>query len=315
MTTDRHVVSLSGGKDSVAACLHLRELGIEHERIFMDTGWEHPDLYRHLDYLEGILGPIIRLDGMIPVAPAWAAEAAELEGMLGHPSAFIRLCLSRGMFPTRKIRICTQELKVWPFLEWAEKQGDIVNIVGIRNDESLARSRLCEREPMPGPKAGTIIDGIEVWRIIVRWTVAEVIAIHARHGVLPCPLYLRGAKRVGCWPCIMCDKEELRLLAMDEIRVEVLRLLEKYVGRRSAELGHKHLDPTMFQSKKDPRRVVDGVRQKAPPGSFECWPIDKVLQWAKTTHGGRQFDLFAASPTDAGCMKWGMCDVAGEAEE
>ena len=56
-----HVLSISGGKDSVAAALYLRETGIEHVRVFMDTGWEHPDLYAHLDYLEGELGPIIRL--------------------------------------------------------------------------------------------------------------------------------------------------------------------------------------------------------------------------------------------------------------
>ena len=312
MTTDRHVVSLSGGKDSVAACLHLRELGIEHERIFMDTGWEHPDLYAHLEYLEGILGPVIRLDGLIPIAPAWAAEAAELEGMLGHPSAFVRWHLKKGMFSSRMRRFCTQELKVRPFLRWADEQGDIINVVGIRAAESEARSKLPEREPMPGPKPGTIHDGIEVWRPLIRWSEADVIAIHARHGVLPCPLYLRGARRVGCWPCIMASKDELRLLAQDEARVAVMRRLEELVGLRAAERGAP--PPAFFQSKEDPRRVVGGVRQAAAPGAFACWPIDKVLAWAKTTHGGRQFELFAASSTDAGCMRWGMCDVAEESE-
>jgi len=35
------VLSLSGGKDSTAAALWLREQGIPHVRLFMDTGWEH----------------------------------------------------------------------------------------------------------------------------------------------------------------------------------------------------------------------------------------------------------------------------------
>lgn len=297
MNTDRHVVSLSGGKDSVAACLHLRESGIAHDRVFMDTGWEHPDLYRHLDYLEGILGPIIRLDGLIPIAPAWAEAAEELEGMLGRPSAFVRWALKKGTFPSRMRRFCTQELKVRPFLQWAEDQGDIVSVVGIRAAESEARSKLPEREPMPGAKPGSIIDGVEVWRPLIRWTEAEVIAIHERHRVLPCPLYLRGARRVGCWPCIMASKEELRMMAQDEVRPEVMRRMEELVTNRAQD--------------RTPGAVVGFFQARIQEdGRFPVWPIDKVLQWAKTTRGGKQFDLFAASPTDAGCTRWGMCDVA-----
>ena len=33
------VVSVSGGKDSTATCLHLKELGIPYQAIFFDTGW------------------------------------------------------------------------------------------------------------------------------------------------------------------------------------------------------------------------------------------------------------------------------------
>jgi len=38
------VVSCSTGKDSVATSLWLTENGIEHERIFMDTRWEHDEV-------------------------------------------------------------------------------------------------------------------------------------------------------------------------------------------------------------------------------------------------------------------------------
>jgi tRNA(Ile)-lysidine synthase TilS/MesJ len=39
-----HVIaSISGGKDSVAMSLYLRELEVEHVRVFCDTGWEHRD--------------------------------------------------------------------------------------------------------------------------------------------------------------------------------------------------------------------------------------------------------------------------------
>jgi len=45
---DRRVVaSLSTGKDSVALDLYLTEMEIEHDRIFLDTKWEHPDVAEH----------------------------------------------------------------------------------------------------------------------------------------------------------------------------------------------------------------------------------------------------------------------------
>lgn len=53
------VASVSGGKDSAAMSLHLRELGLEHRRVFMDTGWEHPKTYEYLSgELARVIGPI-----------------------------------------------------------------------------------------------------------------------------------------------------------------------------------------------------------------------------------------------------------------
>ena len=53
----RHVIaSISGGKDSAAMSLYLAELGIPHERIFLDTGWEHERTY---EYLSGELARVL----------------------------------------------------------------------------------------------------------------------------------------------------------------------------------------------------------------------------------------------------------------
>jgi 3'-phosphoadenosine 5'-phosphosulfate sulfotransferase (PAPS reductase)/FAD synthetase len=293
------VLSLSGGKDSTAAGLFLREQGIDHVRVFNDTGWEHQALYDHLDYLEEQLGPIIRISGLIDVPEGWKEEVTAIEAKLGRPSAMVRWVIKKAIFPSRVVRFCTQELKVKPFLKWAREQDDdILNVVGIRAEESAARAGLAEREAMPGA------EDIEVWRPLIRWTLADVVDIHARHNVLPCRLYLEGATRVGCWPCIMANKAELAMLGKDDARVDVIRDLEALVGKVLLRRKHDYTDknlPSFFQS-----RAPDENKK------YPCVPIDNVLEWARTAYGGRQFELFASNPADAGCMRWGMCDTGGE---
>lgn len=295
-----HVLSLSGGKDSAAAALWLREQGIEHVRVFMDTGWEHAALYEHLDYLERELGPIVRIHSDIAIPDAYVEEVTALEARLGRPSPMIRWCVKKALFPSRVRRWCTQELKVRPFLRWVDEQDDdITNIVGIRAEESQARRNLPEREPMPGA------EHVEVWRPLIRWTEQDVIDIHSRHGLRPCRLYLEGASRVGCWPCIMARKAELRMLADDDARVSIMRDVEALLARVILDRKHEHPNgaPTFYQT-----RALDDN------GQNKCWPIDRVLEWARTGQGGRQFELFAASPREAGCTRWGLCDTSGGSE-
>ncbi|NDB96078.1 MAG: hypothetical protein EBZ78_07975 [Verrucomicrobia bacterium] len=294
-------LSLSGGKDSAAAALYLREQGIDHVRVWMDTGWEHPDLYAHLDYLESQLGPIVRLAPRMPVlSPAVLPRVEEIEALIGRsPSGFVRWAVYKGMFPSRMRRYCTQELKVRPFLRWVDQQDDdVLNVVGIRAAESAARANLPEREAMPGA------EHVEVWRPILRWTEADVIAIHQRHGLRPCPLYLRGASRVGCWPCIMANKGELALLAKDDRRVQAIRALEALVGDMAeARASNRHGRPAMFQA---------SAPVKTPEGpAYPCIPIDDALTWARTERGGRQLRLGDWGRED-GCVRWGMCDTGGD---
>lgn len=261
----RVIASVSGGKDSAALSLHLRESGIEHDRVFMDTGWEHPETYAYLrGELTRVLGPITEIRG---------------------PLQMEELILKKAMFPSRKRRFCTQELKVRPMAKHLRSLGsDVVNAVGIRGSESEARSKLFEWE-------WTEDFGCETWRPLMTWSEADVIAIHARHGLRPNPLYLKGATRVGCWPCIYARKAEIRMVAeTDPARIDRLRELEEKV---SAGAGEQR---GWFQAKTE------------EDGGFPPWPIDKVVEWSKTAHGGRQFELFAPD-REPGCFRWGLCDT------
>ncbi len=257
--------------------LWLTEQGIDHDRVFLDTGWEHEKTYEYLrGPLTDKLGPITEIK---------------------PPLLMEDLILKKGMFPSRVRRYCTQELKVKPITNYLtqlmEAGTDVINAVGIRAGESESRSKMGEWEWQAGFDC-------EVWRPLIAWSEDQVIAIHARHGLPPNPLYLMGASRVGCWPCIYARKAEIRLIAdKDPDRIVRLRVLEERVGvaaRARAEAKGQTLvsDPAWFQ---------------APLGeSGAAWPIDRVVEWSRTSRGGRQMELFAPQQEE-GCVRWGLCET------
>lgn len=289
----RPVASISGGKDSAAMSLFLSELGIDHDRVFLDTGWESDLTYEYLrSELARALGPI-----------RWVRGPRQMEELIAH----------KGMFPSRLRRYCTQELKVLPMAQYLRSLmdggQDVVNVVGIRAAESEARARLAEWEWEDGFDC-------EVWRPLLRWSEAEVIAIHRRHGLSPNPLYLLGANRVGCWPCIYARKSEIRLIAeTDPRRIVRLRVLEEQVGEQAAERArlqgiHLASRPSWFQNRLS-TRLPNGKRDGT------CWPIEKVVAWSKTPTRGvdlSQDEFLLASRSD-GCMRWGLCATEPEGPE
>lgn len=298
----RVVASVSGGKDSAAMSLWLTEQGIDHDRVFCDTGWEHPATYGYLrGPLAAKLGPIVEVRGeikrtdLIPVESLRPRVRAAVES----GSAMVELVLRKMMFPGRTRRFCTEHLKVEPLKKYLNGRvdggEDIANAVGIRRGESVARSKMSEWEWSKGFDC-------EVWRPLIEWSEQDVIDIHQRHGLAPNPLYLRGARRVGCWPCINSSKVEIRLLAeIDPERVALLRELEADMDEQAS---------ARFADRGDERRELRTWFQ-APidRGGKKRWTIDEVIAWSRTSRGGRQFELFTA-PGDDGCMRWGMCETA-----
>ena len=296
----QYIASMSGGKDSTAMALYLMEQGIEFDPLFYDTGWEHPAVYEYIENdLPRILGkPVRAIEGRVYDLDEETEQIArEFEARLGRRSAMVRLCLHKGMFPSRIRRWCTQELKIKGLKKALKDYDAPVNCVGVRAGESEARSKLPERE------LSTSLDCM-VWRPILSWTKADVIAIHNRHGIAPNRLYLLGAERVGCWPCIFSRKSEIRFIAdNDPERIAILAGLERVVaelarkryaarGETFETLGY-HL-PTFLGGQK---------------GATLNQPIDRVVEWSRTKRGGRQMSMFREDEIVPGCLEWGLCDT------
>ncbi len=112
----RHILSLSGGKDSAALAVYLRDKVPEMEYIFHDTGKELPETYEYLARLETILGKKV-------INSCAENNFDKLLKVMG------------GMIPSSHRRWCTNLLKIVPFEKYI---GDdpVINYVGLRYDEN-----------------------------------------------------------------------------------------------------------------------------------------------------------------------------------
>lgn len=327
-----HVLaSISGGKDSAAMALYFRELGIESVKVFCDTGWEHRDTYTYIrETLEPAIGPIEWLRSDVALTGENEEFAQEMEAILGHYSSMVRWIVKKGMFPARQRRYCTEELKVNPISERMRPIANsdpwmVINAVGIRAGESFARSQLPEWEASNLGTKGYPMRAW-TWRPLREWTEPDVIAIHKRHGLKPNPLYIRGASRVGCWPCIFARKAEVAMVARDDdARIRVISAMERYLTGASVyramiraetpipegldedarEIAEQLRDPGHWRNK----RTFFGAGEKGRGWDF--YDIRRTVEWANTDRGGRQMPMF--SPLDDaaadGCMRWGMCET------
>lgn len=120
MSDITHVVAISGGKDSTAMALRLRELHPERSFEFLctPTGDELPEMVAHWARLEELLGkPLTRVTN------------GTLNGWIEH----------KGGLPNHRIRWCTQVLKITPCLAWLKAHQPAVLYVGLRADEEERR--------------------------------------------------------------------------------------------------------------------------------------------------------------------------------
>lgn len=225
------LVSFSGGKDSQACLIEAaQEYGTNKiEAIFCDTGWEHPQTYKHIENICQIMGVKLRV----------------LKPELG----FVELAKKKKRFPSVFQRFCTIELKIKPTIDYILSLKDnVIVIEGVRAQESSKRSRLSDEcmyfrsyfEGINGKRESYRCKDVLEWckrydasvlRPIFRWTAQEVIDHILQAGQTPNPLYYRGYSRVGCMPCIMSRMSNIKLLNDDPEMKQRLIDAEVYVGK------------------------------------------------------------------------------------
>lgn len=180
----RHILCLSGGKDSTALAIHLRRTRphLNLEYVFTDTLKELQETYDYLNRLEALLNiKIIRLN----------AKAG-----FDH-----WLTVFGGLLPSPQMRWCTKMLKLKPFEDYIGNQK-VISYVGIRADEN--RTGYISTKPNITPTFPFKEDGIDY---------AGVMKILSESG-LGLPPYLKwGRSHSGCFFCFFQQPMEwVRLL-------------------------------------------------------------------------------------------------------
>lgn len=173
----RHICGLSGGKDSAALAIYLRDKFPDMEYFFCDTGYELPEVYEFLNRLEAYLGkPIARLDN-------------------GGRDFEHYLVTKHGFLPSPQNRWCTEALKLIP-MENFIGDDNAINYVAIRADEdregyTSKKSNIVSRFPF-------IEDGL---------TIDDVRNI-LESSSLGLPKYYEWRSRSGCYFCFYQRKIE-----------------------------------------------------------------------------------------------------------
>lgn len=177
MGTVRHILALSGGKDSSALAVFMKDRVPEMEYVFCDTGDELQETYDYLDKLEYFLGKkITRINSDRPFAHY--------------------LKLFRGVLPDARTRWCTRLLKIKPY-EIFVGDANVISYVGIRADEPYRTGYISTKENVKAmyPFVEHNIRRSDVFKIL-------------QESGLGVPSYYEWRSRSGCYFCFFQQRIE-----------------------------------------------------------------------------------------------------------
>ena len=192
---EKHILGLSGGKDSAALALFMRQNypDLKVEYFFTDTGSELPEVYDYLDKLESQLAqPIKRLRAKDVHEGIDATENTIFGELFKN--------VYNGFLPSPQARWCTVQMKLKPLEKWIKpmiEEGNVIfSYIAIRADED----RLGYNPPNPTikPKFPFMEEGIDIFGV-------EQILENSGIGRPP---YYDWRSRSGCTFCFYQQKIE-----------------------------------------------------------------------------------------------------------
>ena len=256
-----HVLGLSGGRDSAALAVYMRqhhpELAIEY--FFTDTGKELPEVYEYLGRLEGFLGQRIRMLNPDRDFDFWLKQY-------------------NNFLPSPQTRWCTRQLKLRPFERWLRPRlarGEtIYSYVAIRSDEEYREGYASKNDnlivKLPLKESG--VDKAGVLEIL-------------EAAGLGLPQYYSWRTRSGCTFCFFQQKIEwVRLKEEHPEAFEEAKAYEKdavecgspFTWSQGESLEQLEQPERIAQIESDHERRLARMRSKVQPNPLrsDCEPLD-----------------------------------------
>lgn len=237
----RHIVSLSGGKDSTALAIYLRDKIPQLEYIFCDTHKELEETYAYLK---------------------------RLEIYLQHPITYLNpergfdhwLTMYSGMLPSAQARWCTRKLKIEPFEAYVG-DNQVWLYIGIRADE--------DREAYISRVVKPTIQAVYPFKEagLVRQDIEHIL----EESGLGLPDYYEWRTRSGCFFCFFQRtgewiglKERYPELYEEAKKYETENGSEHYTWRQSESLAELEQPERMEQAKREHQQRLEDETRRRP---------------------------------------------------
>jgi 3'-phosphoadenosine 5'-phosphosulfate sulfotransferase (PAPS reductase)/FAD synthetase len=279
----KHVVGFSGGIDSQACARWVLNRYSAEDVILLNSdvgGHEHPITS---EFVETYSRDVHQVTVVTPIVADLGAKCkndrrakyAETDRL-----TFDVLAEIKGMFPTQRSQFCTEHLKLKPSHRWMKENITDMGLSFIR----YAGVRRQESERRKGKQAIEWDDyfACELHHPIIDWTKQMCFDYVQYHGEAVNPLYTMGFNRVGCAPCINANK------------TDILEWSQRF--------------PEMIDKVRtwEQRTGLSFFRKPFEDGSYR-W-VDDMVEWAKTSRGGKQFSLLVLQEPAACDSDYGLCE-------
>lgn len=173
----RHILALSGGKDSSALAVYMLDKIPNVEYVFCDTGEELDETYEYLNKLQDYLCKKI----------VWLKSEKDFKYYYD---------LYNGVLPDASTRWCTRMLKLKPYEDYIGTDP-VISYVGIRADEPQRTGYISTK-----PNIKTVFPFVEN---NIRHD--DVVRLLEEAG-LGLPKYYQWRSRSGCYFCFFQQKRE-----------------------------------------------------------------------------------------------------------